>query len=57
MPRYLVPTYMTIEHHGDTQDGLFHIIVDAEDEQAAIEKVEKECDCPTQCEPHNPELY
>ena len=55
--RYLVPTGMTIEHHGDTQDGLFHIIVDAESKQAAHDKVAHECTCPVQCQPHWPELY
>lgn len=49
---YIVRTYMVLDIHGDSHDGLFPIIVDAEDEQNAMEKVREECDCPDQCEPH-----
>lgn len=50
--KYVVHTYMVLNIHGDSHDGLFPIIVDAEDKQNAMEKVREECDCPDQCEPH-----
>tara|TARA_R100000306_G_C4347159_1_gene128209 strand:+ start:312 stop:485 length:174 start_codon:yes stop_codon:yes gene_type:complete len=50
--KYVVRTYMVLNIHGDSHDGMFPIIVDAEDQQAAMEKVREECDCPDQCEPH-----
>jgi hypothetical protein len=56
MAQYLVRTYVVLDIHGDSHDGMFPIMVDAEDEQAAMEKVEKECDCPSQCEPARAEL-